>query len=535
MRQLSLFLFFVTFAGVSDISSAQTQIGSEKSVTRHLADGEEYSLSTRSLISHGELIFKANWTSQEGGGRPLTKGTGSRLSDLNDPLIFPRNMNRVSAPDANSCAGCHNLPFVGGGGDFVANVFVLGQRFDFATFDPLDLTPTKGAMDENGQAVSLQQIGNSRNTLGMFGAGYIEMLARQLTKRLQALRASLAPGTSAPLLANGIDFGTLARQPDGTWDTSGVVGLPPPSLQTAGADSPPTLVIRPFHQAGAVISLRQFTTNAMNHHHGIQATERFGVGTDADGDGFTNEITRADTTAVTLFQATLPVPGRVIPRDKEIEQAVRLGENQFLQVGCGSCHVPSLPLENSGWIFSEPNPFNPAGNLQPDDVAQPLFVNLNDKRLPRPRLKERDGITCVPAFTDLKLHDITSGLSDPNREPLNMQFASGSNGFNGGNSQFITRKLWGVANEPPFFHHGQYTTLRQAVESHAGEAAAAITAYHALTAAEQDGIIEFLKTLQVLDKDTRALVVDEYGRKRTWRAFPYDCWEHLGSDNGPRA
>jgi hypothetical protein len=38
-----------------------------------------------------------------------------------------------------------------------------------------------------------------------------------------------------------------------------------------------------------VVSLRQFSNNAFNHHHGIQSTERLGAGTDPDGDGFVNE------------------------------------------------------------------------------------------------------------------------------------------------------------------------------------------------------------------------------------------------------
>src|SRR5216117_2770505 len=100
----------------------------------------------------------------------MTKGTGAPLSDPSSPLTFPRNFNRISAPDANSCAGCHNAPFgiAGGGGDIVANVFVLGQRFDFATFDIVDPVPTKGSVDESGRPVQLQTIANSRATLGMF-------------------------------------------------------------------------------------------------------------------------------------------------------------------------------------------------------------------------------------------------------------------------------------------------------------------------------------------------------------------------------
>ena len=43
----------------------------------------------------------------------------------------------------DSCAGCHNSPDVGGGGDIVGNIFVLGQRFDFATFNLNDTIPKK--------------------------------------------------------------------------------------------------------------------------------------------------------------------------------------------------------------------------------------------------------------------------------------------------------------------------------------------------------------------------------------------------------
>ena len=148
-----------------------SEIGREVSVPRHLQDGEEFQVPLKVLLDHGRLLFIANWTAQEGGGRPLAKGTGAPLSDPSQPLVFPRAFNRLSGPDANSCAGCHNAPFgvPGGGGDIVGNVFVLGQRFDFATFDPEDLAPTRGAVDELGRHVTEQSIGNSRATLGMFG------------------------------------------------------------------------------------------------------------------------------------------------------------------------------------------------------------------------------------------------------------------------------------------------------------------------------------------------------------------------------
>ena len=499
-------------------SSTFSNIGREVSVQQRLADGDELKMGGIELFEKGAELFAASWTVQEGAGRPQSKGVGSDLSDPTQPLEFPRNFNRVSAPDANSCSGCHNLPRSGGGGDIVANVFVLGQRFDSINFDD-DSTPLVSAVDESGKFTTLDEAANSRATLGMFGSGYIEMAARQMTKEMRAMAAAMNPGDSAELVTKGVSFGTLTRNADGTWDTSGLEGLPPSSMEADGQDTP-SLIIKPFHQVGAVTSLREFTNNAFNHHHGIQTAERFGAGNDADEDGFTDEMSRAEVTATTIYQAALPVPGRKIPRFGPIEDAVRLGEEKFLEIGCSSCHVPELELDNFGWTFVEPNPFNPDGNLQPGD-AEPVFVNLNSKSLPKPRLSQKNGVTKVPAFTDLKLHDITSGPDDPNRESLNQQFPAGSDEFFAGNSHFLTKKLWGVANEPPYFHHGKYTTMREAIEAHAGEAQASAEAWDALSDYERGSIIEFLKTLQVLPEDTPCLVVDHKNRCREWKA----AWE----------
>ena len=56
-------------------SAAAAPIGQEKAIPRHLADGEEFSLPLQALLQYGQRFFSANWTIQDGGGRPLTKGT----------------------------------------------------------------------------------------------------------------------------------------------------------------------------------------------------------------------------------------------------------------------------------------------------------------------------------------------------------------------------------------------------------------------------------------------------------------------------
>jgi len=160
---------------------ARTEIGREIAIARHLQDDEELRIPLAELLEQGRQLFTANWTEQEGAGRPLTKGTGKELTDPGRPLTGRRSFNRLSGPDANSCAGCHNAPYgiAGGGGDIVTNVFVQAQRFDFATLDASDDLPTRGSLDEANVRASLQTVGNSRATTGMFGAGYLEMLARQ--------------------------------------------------------------------------------------------------------------------------------------------------------------------------------------------------------------------------------------------------------------------------------------------------------------------------------------------------------------------
>jgi hypothetical protein len=521
---LAILLCWTTRAAITgqDGFSATRKIGREVAIPRHLQDDEEFRISSAALIDYGKKLFSANWTQQDGGGRPLTKGTGKTLSDAMTPLVGARSFNRISGPDANSCAGCHNAPFstAGGGGDFVGSVFVLGQRFDFVTFDSKDKVPTKGFVDERSQPVSLNNVANLRATTGMFGAGYIEMLAREITEDLQSIRDSMHRGESRVLISKGINFGRLTHHADGLWDVKQVVGLPRASVLTATPQDPPSLVVRPWHQAGNVVSLREFTNNALNQHHGIQTTERFGIDTDPDGDGIANEMTRADVTALTVYQAVLQVPGRVIPNDPEIESAILNGEKLFEQIGCGACHIPALPLSKRNWTYTEPNPYNPATNFR-EGQAQTISIDLNDLALPQPRLKPTSPTAdwlMVPVFTDFKLHDITDPHDDYGVEPLDMNQNVWSPKFVAGNRRFLTKRLWGCANEPPFFHHGLFTTLRQSVLAHSGEALIPRRAFQELSEYDQDSLIEFLKSLQVLIPGTTELVVDENYQKKKWSA-----------------
>ena len=446
-------------------------LGDAPALRSHVAqaDAESGAESVDSLIEKGKKIFAASFNTLDGQGRPATTGTGApRL-----PRSAPQNFNRISGPDSNSCSGCHNLPAIGGGGDQVANVFVIGQRFPFVDFEQ------PSGEGDGFQTHTLEGVANERNTLGMFGSGFVELLAREMSTELRAIQAAAiaAAATSGgdvtrALVTKGVYFGSVTAHADGTIDTSAVQGV--------DAD----LIVRPFHQKGVVVSLREFSNNAVNHHHGMQSSERFGAGVDIDADGKADELTVGDMTALTVFQATLPAPDR--PARRATPGSARrptADRRLFGSIGCAVCHVPALRLEDP--VFREPNPFNPAGNLRPSDVATPVVIDLTVAGPGAHLRREHDGSVLVPAFTDLKRHDMGPGLDNERLVQAGVP-----------TKMWLTRKLWGFASEPPFLHHGRASTITEAVLAHGGEGQASRDAFAALSSGDRADLVEFLKTLQ---------------------------------------
>jgi cytochrome c peroxidase len=435
------------------------------------------------INDHGELLFVSKFNICDGRGRPETTGGGDKRAvptfseegEALDPGQIAKL--RTSAPDSDACSGCHNEPEAGGAGDFVANVFVLAQTLDPVT---LSVSPSRS---------------NSRNTLGMHGAGPIEMLAREMTDDLQAQFAALpsVAGTYT-LSTKGVDFEV---EIDGSKNV----------IEAEGIDH--DLIIKPFHQAGKVISLREFSTNAMNHHHGMQSEERFdlnpakGFDPDYDNDGVMRELTIGDETAISVWQAQLATPTQVKPKGKKARAQVEHGEQVFADVGCTSCHVSEMVLNSRDFV--EPNPYNPPGtcNNQGDyEGLCPEYSFDMTKQGDGPRLeKGPDGTAFVRAYTDLKRHNL---CDDPGPGAIrwfcNEQLAQGRPDQDGkpGAEFFLTRKLWDVGNTAPYGHRGDISTITEAILLHGGEGRASRDAFAASSVADQKAVVAFLKTLQIV-------------------------------------
>ncbi|AMN55413.1 hypothetical protein ACP90_26885 [Labrenzia sp. CP4] len=416
----------------------------------------------------GEELFKDKFTTLDGAGRPdATRAIVPTKVRRKAPQAF----QRLAGMDANSCSSCHNEPVIGGSGAFTANVFV-SEGFESADFDTTD-----------------PQFSNERNTVALQGAGLIELLAREMTTDLRSQRTDLLARVrksgqeeTVSLETKGVSFGKLTAFPDGTLDVSRLEGIDD------------DLTLRPFSQKGVFASLRQFSVNATNDHHGIQAVERFGAewtgSDDFDGDGHTGEISPGQISALVAFQATLPAPTRKQDLPDVWQQAAAKGEALFGTIGCSSCHIPELPLESL--IFQDPGPFDTAGTLRQSDVKAPLELDLGTldwvKALPR----DDQGRVLVPLYGDLKRHTIADAANDTfGNELLAQRFVA--------RDVFITSELWGIGSTAPYGHRGDITTLEEAILAHGGAASDSRKAYAGLTETEQQTIIAFLRSLEIAE------------------------------------
>lgn len=358
---------------------------------------------------------------------------------------------RVNGLDAQTCIECHSVlsnltvPFtfgIGGVGGSNAN----------AIFKPTSIDVSD--QQHNGFAAIT---GRFINPPFLFGSGGIELLAKEMTQDLQALKAkALAqPGLVVPLITKGVSFGSI-QSANGVLNTTAVQGV--------NAD----LVVRPFGRKGEFSSVRSFDVAAMQFHFGMQPVEVVGFGVDADGDGVVNEISEGDLSSLGIFLTNLERP-----RQTTGNAAAMNGFVRFQSLGCVGCHIPSLDTKSPTLTYSFPE--------VETDPSKNVYYSADLRMQPGFQSNGNGGIT-VPLFSDLKRHDMGPGLTETFGSVLDRQF--------------ITARLWGVADTAPYLHDGRAHTLVEAISLHGGEAQGACDAFLALGDAAKQELIAFLMTLR---------------------------------------
>jgi len=512
---------FAPDPGATDHGDTGDVIGDRPALAHHMSqvDIDSGAVGFNDIIAQGLAVFNAEWTTLDGAGRPFTNASGQPTGHR---AKYQFRRTTGAGPDGQSCVACHGTPRGGGAGTRSTNLF-LGFSLANQALD------ANGLPTANGISIDFQFC-NERNPPNLFGDGPLEVASREMSFALQAIRtaakaqaASSGQPVTMDLVAKGVNFGKITAQPNGLID--------PTQIQGCDWD----LIIKPFGWKGG-LNIRSFEAGGMNLHFGMQPREKFGRNTDPDGDGVKNELFVGDMTAEEVWTAALSPPGQVIRGSQARKDAIARGKQIFDASLCATCHVPKMYLDNP--VYTAPGPFNakaalfslgaesPEGNdanTAPFSTDHPFSFDLT-RQGPRPRIdRTPDGKGVIEAYTDMKRHIISepdSGgveFSHFNNEQLPGSTLAGQDSASTFTVTptplpapfFITAKLWGVGNTEPYGHRGDLTTITENINVHGGEARASRDAYFALSKDDQNAVVEFLRSLQVVPDGGPRIVTDD--------------------------
>lgn len=470
---------------------------------------------------------------------------------------------RVNGIDSQSCFECHSSigqyvppyakttaqvrkPGAEGGPAGAGNTAFINDQF------PEELAQLTTLGPDGKPIAVLTKF--ARNPPVVFGTGYTQRLATEMTTELMAQQAAVVaaaqgrPGTAQTIALTSKDqaFGTLSATCSSADEASCTVD----SSQVQGVQ--PDLIVRPFQWGGISSSVRHFARDALDFHFSVQAIEKVGH-LDCDQDGLIDEITVGNVTALTAYVAMFRPPAQVVPPGAEAR--VQRGRELLTQVGCTSCHSDQMRMDSPTLTIQTPPPYTgdcpqevstlggPAGPegsgsvqqaklhvqaaLQVEAVrraiaaaAQPRAIYaamrphlMDPKRLAPgnyqidlnltgvakgdvpayvwPRLQaDAEGRTQVPLYSDLRLHFMGAALADDYGQPTDGSYVAEP-------GVYVTRVLWGIGDTAPYMHDGRARSLEEAIALHGvsgSEAEPVHAKFAALPAADQQAIIAFLES-----------------------------------------
>ena len=326
----------------------------------------------RKVLESGGQFFTTPYTPIDGMGEGAE---GPRAAQR--AAMYPANPSfpflRVNGLDSQSCYECHNS---------IGSYRVPGTVSNALIRKPGTVSGSGGfnsdAFINPNFPTHLTEL--VRNPPHVFGTGYTQQLASEMTFELQNLRleaqaqAKKNPNVlqTKPLMAKTTSFGIFRTTYDPTKgftdDYTAVEGV---SID---------LVVRPFQWKGIASSVRHFVRDALDFHFSMQAVEKVGIDSDPDQDGVKNEVSVGNVSAIVSFVTMTRPPSQEIPVGKE--KTVALGAQLFQGKGspriasglmCATCHTPSLKLDNA--VLSIENP--PLPTPTPSPSATPCRPSIS--------------------------------------------------------------------------------------------------------------------------------------------------------------
>src|SRR2546429_891860 len=155
--------------------------------------------------------------------------------------------------------------------------------------------------------------------------------------------------------------------------------------------------------------------------------------------------------------------------------AARKGETLFAKVGCDICHVPTMTTAPAGTVV------NGGEFALPQALGNKTFYPYGDFLLHDVGTGDGTGTALWGAHGEHRYADQWKDLSlEAHRSTAN---------------RMRTAPLWGVRTHPMLMHDGASMTFREAILRHRGEASEVTERFQRLNQADQQAIVEFLKSL----------------------------------------
>jgi CxxC motif-containing protein (DUF1111 family) len=169
------------------------------------------------------------------------------------------------------------------------------------------------------------------------------------------------------------------------------------------------------------------------------------------------------------FMRALKAPSR--DAEQAATLAAKRGAALFAQVGCDTCHVPTLTTAPAGTVL------NGGKFLVPAALGNKTFH----------------------PWSDFLLHDVGTGdgIVIPVEEHYgkNMGKRVSAETFRSVANRIRTAPLWGVRTHAMLMHDGASVTFLDAISRHHGEASEVRKRFEDLNQADQEAVVEFLRSL----------------------------------------
>ncbi len=213
---------------------------------------------------------------------------------------------------------------------------------------------------------------------------------------------------------------------------------------------------------------------------------------DPDDDGHLCEISEGDLDLGEWFMLNAPRPA-FAGTQVEYDAGVALMDAML----CTQCHIADWQIKPADAMFTGDRRFFDF-DVTWNDTAQRLEGKLDRlyTESGRDYVRNFDGFEVKGLFTDFAHHDLGGGFEEI--------------GYDGhSQTKWRTAPLWGVGSGFPWGHDGASLTLRDAILRHGRDALPSKTEFVNASTADQEGVIDFLRKLQLYDIESLPADIDD--------------------------